>query len=930
MASNKFVKTLVISIVLLFLLSGALQFSAAPSSAHSSGLIPSESNHMVPVSGRGTHPIGQEINVNNLYTKEPAPMGIADYGLEPAASPYNYSSSSFLGVVNIKNLETYNASLNSSATELTFQLNINFVFYEGSREYVYWVQNVAYLNTSSTPSIGFIDNVWNISGPNANVYNSTLTGNGTVSNSSGTFFYYSSANQSLPGNDVYVSYPFTFEMAINYTSTSHGIPEVVFTYNDGPGWQTYDNVLFNFATTVTDIQGFVVNGYNYESNGYSFYDAELILGGPGDGTQTNDTSSSLSLQLEYFNGHNYQMVTNAYNFGSNTTKGISNVISTAKYYDANGSLFASIQNGSGQLGQLYSRSQVSILNVTTGVSSGYVMVNNTRYNFVGGDANVTLAAGTYKIEVYRSNGSLIYQANETLAAGDYKSLSAISTYKVTFVSSGLPTGATWQLNISNGQSFKSSATNISVDLANGSYEYNASSGGKYLAAGIFNVSGAGETVYVVFKTATEKQYEILFMESGLATGTSWTVTLNGTNESSSSSTMIFNATNGTYAYTIGAVSGYIQTPQTGDVKVSGKNVTVSVLFTPVIIPSKYNVTFVETGLVGVVWFVNLTNGQSNSSSTSSINFMLPNGTYAFSVSSGSSLFGPTPSQGTFTVNGAAQRINVTFSGVPLSLTFEETGLPSGASWSVTLNGTTKSSTSSTIMFLVLMGTYVYSISPPSGFTTAQTSGTVKLVTPSEVVRVTFSPVEYNVTFLASGLTSGTTWTVTFNGTWVTTSLDSVTFSVPNGTYAFTIANPTGYTVEPGYGSITVAGYSTTESIVFSAIPSVGYLTGSVTPANVTIYVDGQTYTQTNGQFNITLPVGTYEVKVSAPGYSTYTANISVSSSAATQMNTLSLKKTSTSSNSSPAPDEIIVLVIIVMIMAVLAGVGMALRSRRKK
>lgn len=263
MASNKFVKTLVISIVLLFLLSGALQFSAAPSSAHSSGLIPSESNHMVPVSGRGTHPIGQEINVNNLYTKEPAPMGIADYGLGPAASPYNYSSSSFLGVVNIKNLETYNASLNSSATELTFQLNINFVFYEGSREYVYWVQNVAYLNTSSTPSIGFIDNVWNISGPNANVYNSTLTGNGTVSNSSGTFFYYSSANQSLPGNDVYVSYPFTFEMAINYTSTSHGIPEVVFTYNDGPGWQTYDNVLFNFATTVTDIQGFVVNGYNY-------------------------------------------------------------------------------------------------------------------------------------------------------------------------------------------------------------------------------------------------------------------------------------------------------------------------------------------------------------------------------------------------------------------------------------------------------------------------------------------------------------------------------------------------------------------------------------------------------------------------------------------------------------------------------------------
>jgi hypothetical protein len=70
--------------------------------------------------------------------------------------------------------------------------------------------------------------------------------------------------------------------------------------------------------------------------------------------------------------------------------------------------------------------------------------------------------------------------------------------------------------------------------------------------------------------------------------------------------------------------------------------------------------------------------------------------------------------------------------------------------------------------------------------------------------------------------------------------------------------------------------------------------------------------------------------VSATGFTTYTTNITVSSSSATQITSLSLQKTSTPSSTFPANDEIIILAIIVVIVAVLAGVGMALRSRRKK
>ncbi len=930
MNDKKFSSILMLTFVTVILLSGAIQFSENTNSFSSGGNKQVTSIHDVPVTGGQNHQFGQHVNVNSLYTSEPAPMGIADYGIGPGGSPYNYSTTSFLGHVNIKNLRTYNSSLNSSATEMTFQLNINFVFYDGSKEYVYWVQNVADFNTSSTPSIGFIDNVWNISGPSASVYNSTLSGNGTVGNSSGTFFYYSFANQSLPGNDIYVSYPFNMEMAINYTSTSHGIPELVFTYNDGHGWQTYDNVLFKFATNVTKISGFVVNGYNYEPNGYSFYDAELILGGPGDGTQTNDTNSSVALQLEYFNGHNYQMITNAYNFGSDTAEGIRNVTSTAQYYISNGSLFSSITNGPGTLEQIYNRSAIALLNISVPGTSGYVLVNGTRYNYVGGDANLTLAAGTYNVKVYNSKSSLILQKNETLTAGSYVFLSAVSSYKVTFLSSGLPAGATWYLNLSNGKSLRTDNSSISISLANGSYSYNATAGVTYHANGIFNVSGANVTVDVVFKTPIPKTYQIAFQETGLISGTKWNITLNGSLKSSTSSTLLFNESNGTYYYVVGTVDGFKAIPSSGEVNVTGRKVSVTIVFSPSVTVSKYSVIFTEAGLVSGIWYVNLTNGQSYYSSSTIITFLLANGTYNYSVSTGNALFEPSPANGTFTVNGSSVAVNIQFSELQFSLQFNETGLPTGSQWSVTLNGTTESSTSNNISFLVFPGTYTYVIIPPPGYTTTQLSGEVRVVDSPLYVNTAFYQEEYNVTFLVSGLASGTLWTITFNGSTMSTSFTTISFSVTNGSYVFIIGNLTGYSVQPSTGTVKVNGSPLSESIVFTKLVTNGYFRGSITPANATIYINGQSYSLTNGQFNISLPPGTYEVKVSATGFTTYTTNITVSSSSATQITSLSLQKTSTPSSTFPANDEIIILAIIVVIVAVLAGVGMALRSRRKK
>ena len=170
---------------------------------------------------------------------------------------------------------------------MSFQMNLNLEFYNSGTEYDYWIQNVAFVQTSSPQSIEFIDNVWNFSSHSAEMHNSTIAGNGTVSKSGTTGYYYAIANNTLPGNDVNFVYPEEFQLKVVSEINSQGNPEVLFEYNDGQGWITYDNPSFIFTGSVTSDPGFTVNGSSYNPVG-TYYDAELIMGGPGGGSNTKD------------------------------------------------------------------------------------------------------------------------------------------------------------------------------------------------------------------------------------------------------------------------------------------------------------------------------------------------------------------------------------------------------------------------------------------------------------------------------------------------------------------------------------------------------------------------------------------------------------------------------------------------------------------
>ena len=74
-------------------------------------------------------------------------------------------------------------------------------------------------------------------------------------------------------------------------------------------------------------------------------------------------------------------------------------------------------------------------------------------------------------------------------------------------------------------------------------------------------------------------YKVTFRETGLPSGTWWSVTLNGITESTNQTSLTFWDPNGTYAYTVGAISGYTAHPSIGAIVVNGANRAVKITWT---------------------------------------------------------------------------------------------------------------------------------------------------------------------------------------------------------------------------------------------------------------------------------------------------------------------------------------------------------------
>lgn len=205
-------------------------------------------------------------------------------------------------------------------------------------------------------------------------------------------------------------------------------------------------------------------------------------------------------------------------------------------------------------------------------------------------------------------------------------------------------------------------------------------------------------------------------------------------------------------------------------------------------PAQYEQIFSEQGLPsGTTWYVNLSNGQTFSSTSDILSFFEPNGTYSYTVATTDRTYSPSPSSGTFTVNGNSVSSSVTFSPINYTVTLTEAGLPSGMSWSVTSGSMTHTSTNTTISFKEMNGTYTFSVSNLTLYYTNDYSVTTTIDGKNVAEAVNFLHYAYITGTLSPGNA-----TLKINDKTVSVSGGNFNVSVVAGNYTIT-ATLNGYT-----------------------------------------------------------------------------------------------------------------------------------------
>ncbi|MEM3540009.1 MAG: hypothetical protein QXL66_03375, partial [Thermoplasmata archaeon] len=105
----------------------------------------------------------------------------------------------------------------------------------------------------------------------------------------------------------------------------------------------------------------------------------------------------------------------------------------------------------------------------------------------------------------------------------------------------------------------------------------------------------------------------------------------------------------------------------------------------------------------------------------------------------------------------------------------------------------------------------YTLPPSGGVMSTQKINIDVIKSPSRISKY------YNAIFVETGLPSGTEWSVTFNGNTKSSSSNTITFTVPGGTYQYIIEPVSGYIANPSSGSLTLGGYNLnfTQNITFT-------------------------------------------------------------------------------------------------------------------
>lgn len=509
--------------------------------------------------------------------------------------------------------------------------------------------------------------------------------------------------------------------------------------------------------------------------------------------------------------------------------------------------------------------------------------------------------GTYPF-VVRSNSSYVADpatGNLTVSGQpvnrtiDFSVPYRAGVFLVSFTETGLPAGVSWSVQL-NGTTLATNTSAIEFRVRNGTYPFLVTPPSGYTgvpASGSAPVQGSNLTEPIAFFPSTDRTYVVTFTETGLPTGTSWSLTLGGAVLSSISATLTVSEPNGVYAFSVGGEPGYDASPPSGSVTVAGHATSVRISFNPLpVYVSDFNVTFVENGLPpGTAWGATLVDGStgayfSGTSEGGALVLAVPNGTYAWSPNAVSPSMVSNQSSGTVVVAGGPRQVDIGWrligpATVAYPVEFTESGLPAGTPWTVNLTSSNATSVSSTLNISLVNGTYPWFANSSGSWTVF--SGLLTVDGGPARVSVLFFPT-YQVTFRETGLPSGDGWQVYVDGIGTGTSGTEINFSLQPGAHFYQIGgdeSPFGpqYVASPPDGNFTVSSAGSTVDIRFHAATGynvVFYEQGlpSAAPWNILVFPTpwfGYGFGGTSSSENFTLPNGSFGYQAS-----TYGGNVS--------------------------------------------------------
>jgi YVTN family beta-propeller protein len=431
-----------------------------------------------------------------------------------------------------------------------------------------------------------------------------------------------------------------------------------------------------------------------------------------------------------------------------------------------------------------------------------------RHVFTGDVDFPLLPNGTYPVLVQGPSG-FTSAANEGVEISGTTqatvSFSRGATYLLQLTERGLPTGQPWCVEVDYLQRCTTTSSLRYLNLTPGSYPYVVVSpvSGQSITARVgttfYPLNGSlalsrSETLALSFVY----RYPVTFTETGLLSGTSWSVTVRGVELSSTGTTIRFDETNGTYGYSIAAIPGLQSVASPRPVRVHGGPGSVTVTFAR-------RITFAETGLPrGTEWGVNLSGPADLNETVRAAEIALPLGEGSYALQFWS--------EGDYSL-GAPSELNVTPTMGPTVhvtydravLTFVEAGLYRGTEWGVNLTGpieVREATSAASISIPLEDGTYSVQFWTLNGYTTTGTTEVNVTARVDQTVRVAYDHAK--VTLTESGLPRGADWGVNLTCSdseacgatsyQLTSSGGSVSVELQDGTYSVQYWNVNGYTI----------------------------------------------------------------------------------------------------------------------------------------